>query len=734
MGDVRLGGFSFGGRRSVRGRFPIFASARWRRASGLFAIFLIVGLVPCGDQVRAGSTAEVLRKAQAARAAELARQEAARRAKEQEELKRLAEQARREAAAVAKREAEVRRAAQRAAREAYKLAKQVAAGAKGKAKPASTAPSGFPAMATHKKMDPGGPALISRTPRSAEKAFSAAVQKHQEARSREAEQRRVQQQERVAELEKQRLAELLSERQAKLERQRLAERNNQREAQLARLNAAEGLPAMPATSSANSSAPQEMKQPKADPAASSSPDKLPGAMRVGAPPAAKDADDKPDAPDKKDAADQTSTISKKDVPAQASQPRGLLGTAPPPPVGELSKKNELLARNLSQDALRQLKARGYGIANLSRGVTRVEAPEGVDARAALKSEISLLQVFENYIYRPYRGATVGHSETSSNMQGGVQGCGPERCYGPQLINWTPQLAACAKGIKVGIIDTGFDYEHPTFAGLQPRVAKTPKGKPARVAEWHGTSVFALLAGSPHSGTPGLIRNAEYFIADAFFADSSGEAMTDSETILWALELFDRFDVQVVNMSLVGPRDELVHEMMRQMTRKGVVFIAAAGNGGPSAPPGYPAAYSEVIAVTAVDQNKMRYPQANRGSYIDVAAPGVRIWTALPGRREGSVTGTSFAAPFVTAIVAATYQASPMGMAVKASWSPTEAKAETLARLNVDKPGRDRDAYGLGVVTAPSTCAPPNHRLAPVTQVKAPDPGWVTSTHRVAAEH
>ena len=70
-------------------------------------------------------------------------------------------------------------------------------------------------------------------------------------------------------------------------------------------------------------------------------------------------------------------------------------------------------------------------------------------------------------------------------------------------------------------------------------------------------MLALLAGSPHSSTPGLIHNAEYFVADVFFADSSGEAMTDSETILWALELFDRFDVQVINMSLVGPRDELV---------------------------------------------------------------------------------------------------------------------------------------------------------------------------------
>ncbi len=50
--------------------------------------------------------------------------------------------------------------------------------------------------------------------------------------------------------------------------------------------------------------------------------------------------------------------------------------------------------------------------------------------------------------------------------------------------------------------------------------------------------------------------------------------------------------------------------------------------------------------------------ANRGDYIDVAAPGVRVWTALPNNKEGAQSGTSFAAPFVTAIVAAIYKQSP----------------------------------------------------------------------------
>ena len=63
---------------------------------------------------------------------------------------------------------------------------------------------------------------------------------------------------------------------------------------------------------------------------------------------------------------------------------------------------------------------------------------------------------------------------------------------------------------------------------------------------------------------------------------------------------------------------------------------------------------EVIAVTAVDKNLRGYIHANHGDYIDVAAPGVEIWTALPGVLEGYQSGTSFAAPHVTAILAAAH--------------------------------------------------------------------------------
>ena len=156
-------------------------------------------------------------------------------------------------------------------------------------------------------------------------------------------------------------------------------------------------------------------------------------------------------------------------------------------------------------------------------------------------------------------------------------------------------------------------------------------------------------------------------------------------------------VKVVNMSFSGPRDELVAEAIEKLSKKGIVFVAAAGNEGPTAAPSYPAAYPQVIAVTAVTKDLHNYRYANRGDHIDVAAPGVNIWTAMPGGRAGCNSGTSFAAPHVTAI-----------LAVEPREMLQQDKANLLDGLPVidlGQQGRD-PVYGRGLLVAPSECTPP----------------------------
>ena len=169
------------------------------------------------------------------------------------------------------------------------------------------------------------------------------------------------------------------------------------------------------------------------------------------------------------------------------------------------------------------------------------------------------------------------------------------------------------------------------------------------ADWHGTGVLALLTGDPHTTTPGLIPQARFFVADVFSQDAAGSPIAESLSLLKALDWMDAFGVKIINLSLTGPKDPLIQEAIVRLSKKGILFIAAAGNNGPTAPPSYPAAYKPVIAVTAVNKELRSYRHANRGAFIDIAAPGVKIWTAAPGKNEGYRSGTSFAVPFVTAV-------------------------------------------------------------------------------------
>ena len=91
------------------------------------------------------------------------------------------------------------------------------------------------------------------------------------------------------------------------------------------------------------------------------------------------------------------------------------------------------------------------------------------------------------------------------------------------------------------------------------------------------------------------------------------------------------------MSFTGPMDPLLERIIKEAADKGVIFIAAAGNNGPKGAPVYPAAYPEVIAVTATDEKDKLYGKANRGDYICIAAPGVDIIApALKGSYDAVV--------------------------------------------------------------------------------------------------
>jgi hypothetical protein len=400
--------------------------------------------------------------------------------------------------------------------------------------------------------------------------------------------------------------------------------------------------------------------------------------------------------------------------------RKLVGRAPAAVVGNLTfgqelKGGELLVSNMSESARRSAVARGFqiggtqSVSTLGGLLTSLTLPadmSSLEARAFLRDAAPEASISVNHRYRLYVPSKEETSDDSAEEARANGGCVSERCYGPSMIGWKARLAKCARGVRIGVIDTGIDMTHPALRHHQINIGKiSPAGKVAST-ELHGTGVLALLAGDAKSSTPGLIPGATFYVADIFFPDENGHPVSTTMHLLAALDWMAQLDVQIINLSLSGPRDWLVRSLVSAMSKPrrtsgsspqiGTVFVAAAGNGGPGAAPSYPAAYPEVVAVTAVSKDLRSYRRANHGEYIDVAAPGVNIWTALPEGRQGFQSGTSFATPYMTAIIAAIYKALP----------DTENKEALLQRISTQDlgtPGRDR-VYGRGFVQAPTDCA------------------------------
>ncbi len=137
------------------------------------------------------------------------------------------------------------------------------------------------------------------------------------------------------------------------------------------------------------------------------------------------------------------------------------------------------------------------------------------------------------------------------------------------------------------------------------------------------------------------------------------------------------------------------EAIAKLSAKGMVFVAAVGNDGPTAEPAYPAAYPQVIAVTAVKADRRIYPFANRGRHIDCRRQAWISGRPYRGHARASTPAPRFATPFATAIVAMLYRE-----------NPTPIKEKLLERLDYDDlglPGRD-STYGRGLALAPRSCA------------------------------
>lgn len=224
---------------------------------------------------------------------------------------------------------------------------------------------------------------------------------------------------------------------------------------------------------------------------------------------------------------------------------------------------------------------------------------------------------------------------------------------PKPMYQLPLPAVCNKDVRVGVIDTHLQDSHPGFTKAleQNRLtAFSALDDYTELPTEHGTAVSGLLVGEYPDLSP-LLPAAQLFQAGAFYQQQASHRGSKVEYLLTSIDWLLQQDVAVINMSLAGPANNLLRQAVQVATEQNVAIVAAVGNPGPHAAPQYPAAYPSVIAVTAVDQNGEVYPWAIQGEHLDFAAPGVAISTLAAHAGLAVHSGTSMAAPVVSAFAA-----------------------------------------------------------------------------------
>jgi subtilisin family serine protease len=271
-------------------------------------------------------------------------------------------------------------------------------------------------------------------------------------------------------------------------------------------------------------------------------------------------------------------------------------------------------------------------------------------------------------------------------------------YGPKLIG-ADQLRSLVSGkdVKIALIDTGVDLGHPALADkIAEQADMTGKGFTADV---HATLLAGIISSEAKGGVgiSGVAPGARLLAIKACepLSPHAAAAQCWSRTLARGVDLAIEKRTGIINMSLGGPpgvEDPLLKRMVDEAVNRGALVVAAAGNDGAKARPGFPAALPNVVAVTAVDSKSHLYASATQGNFVSLAAPGVEIISTSPGGKLLVASGTSLATAFVSGTAALALQQQSR-LSPRALQTLLERTAQDLG-----PPGKDPQ-FGNGLINA-----------------------------------
>ncbi|RKX21787.1 MAG: peptidase S8 [Candidatus Zixiibacteriota bacterium] len=258
-----------------------------------------------------------------------------------------------------------------------------------------------------------------------------------------------------------------------------------------------------------------------------------------------------------------------------------------------------------------------------------------------------------------------------------------------------------RGVKVAVVDSGIDiYHEDLMDAVRGGVNFTTEHRSDYTDRFgHGTFCAGIIAASDNGmGVTGIAPNVELYAVKV--VNDMGLGTPDWATcgVEWCID----HKMDIVSLSF---EDQLPYKPLELAIHRaiasGVILVAAAGNLGDSDPTtvelSYPAAYPEVVSVTAHDKMLQHADFASTNPEVDISAPGINIVSCFPGDMYSAQSGTSMAVPYVVGIIALMKSERP-------DLSPKDIE-HILEQTSVDKglPGRD-PTYGWGILAPESVFA------------------------------
>lgn len=257
-------------------------------------------------------------------------------------------------------------------------------------------------------------------------------------------------------------------------------------------------------------------------------------------------------------------------------------------------------------------------------------------------------------------------------------------WGTNVLN-IPEIHAAGltgKGIRIAVIDTGVDSEHPDLVGAIDSMHNTTS-EPYAFTNGHGTGVAGIIGARNNSdGILGTAPDCK-IIAIKAMSENGGGSLTD---IIKAIDLAIQSMVHVINLSLGTTADVPgLKSAIERARRAGIYVVCSAGNAGRDNSVVYPARYESTYAVGATNQAGNVSAFSSRGWEVDIAAPGERVLTTWRNKSYARVSGTSFASPYVAGLFALFLEAN-----IKINHNRLKQTA-----IDIEEPGQDqKSGHGL----------------------------------------